>query len=85
MISVLKKYYIGFVSGFTIVFVLMGAFAGSIGKLMRDHTVVLNLVTGLIVIVFGLNFPGILKIGFLNRTSRKSADVKSLGFFSSML
>ncbi|HBN82117.1 MAG TPA: cytochrome C biogenesis protein ResB [Ruminococcaceae bacterium] len=76
---------IGFVSGFTIVFVLMGAFAGTIGKLMRDHTVVLNLVTGLIVIVFGLNFLGILKIGFLNRASRKSADVKSLGFFSSML
>ena len=76
---------IGFVSGFTIVFVLMGAFAGTIGKLMRDHTVVLNLVTGLIVIVFGLNFLGALKIGFLNRASRKSADVKSLGFFSSML
>ena len=75
----------GFVLGFTVVFVAMGAFMGSIGKLLRDYATVMNLVTGLIVIVFGLNFLGILKIGFLNRISNKNADVRSLGFFSAML
>jgi cytochrome c-type biogenesis protein len=76
---------IGFVSGFTIVFVAMGAFAGGIGKLIRNYTTVLNIVTGLIVIVFGLNFLGMLKIGFLNRISNKNTDIKNLGFFSSMI
>lgn len=76
---------ISFVSGFTVVFVTMGAFAGGIGRLIRDYTTILNIATGLIVIVFGLNFLGILKIGFLNRISNKNIDVKNLGFFSSML
>ena len=49
----------GFVSGFTIIFVTMGAFAGTIGRLLRDYTTVFNIVTGLIVIIFGLNFLGI--------------------------
>ncbi len=76
---------IGFVLGFTVVFITMGAFAGIIGRVIRDYTTILNVVTGLIVIIFGLNFLGIIKIGFLNRISNKNADVKNLGFFSSML
>ena len=75
----------GFVLGFTIVFVAMGAFMGTIGRLVRDYTTVLNVATGLIVIVFGLNFMGILKIGFLNRTGHRDADVHKLSFLSSML
>lgn len=76
---------IGFVLGFTIVFTIMGAFAGSMGRLIRDYTTILNIGTGLIVIAFGLNFLGIIKIGFLNRISHKNANVKNLGFFSAML
>jgi len=76
---------IGFVLGFTIVFIIMGAFAGTIGKLIRDYSTVVNIVTGLIVIIFGLNFLGILKIGFLNHTSNRNANVRDLGFFSSMV
>jgi len=76
---------IGFVLGFTIVFVIMGAFAGTLGRLMRDYATVLNILTGLIVIVFGLNFLGILKIGFLSNIRNKDSDIRSLGFFSAML
>lgn len=76
---------VGFVSGFTVVFVAMGAFMGTVGRLLRDYTTVLNIVTGLIVIVFGLNFSGVLKIGFLNCISNKDTRVGNLGFFSSML
>jgi len=75
----------GFVLGFTIVFVVMGAFMGTIGRLVRDYTTILNVATGLIVIVFGLNFMGILKIGFLNRTGHRDANVQNLSFLSSML
>ena len=76
---------IGFVLGFTMVFTIMGAFAGSMGRLIRDYATILNIGTGLIVIVFGLNFLGILNIGFLNRISHKNAAVKNFGFFSAML
>lgn len=76
---------IGFVLGFTIVFLAMGAFIGSAGKLLREYAAVWNLVTGLIVMIFGLNFMGVLHIGFLNRTHPKTANVRSLGFLSSVL
>lgn len=75
----------GFVLGFTLVFVAMGAFAGVVGRLIREYTTILNAVTGLIVIVFGLNFLGVLKIGFLNFMGNRDVNVKKLGFFSSML
>jgi cytochrome c-type biogenesis protein len=71
---------VGFVLGFTVVFVAMGAFMGTFGRLLRDYTTLLNIVTGLIVIVFGLNFTGVCQIGFLNRVSKKTARVKNLGF-----
>lgn len=76
---------IGFVLGFTLVFVTMGAFAGTIGRLIYDYTTIFNIVTGLIVILFGLNFLGVLKIGFLNRVSNKNTKIKNLGFFSAIL
>lgn len=76
---------LGFVAGFTLVFVLLGAFAGSIGLVLRQHMAMVNIVTGLIVVLFGLNFLGVFKIGFLNATHRQNVQVKELGFFSAML
>ncbi len=76
---------LGFVLGFTLVFTLMGAFAGVLGRLVRQHQTALNIVTGLIVILFGLNFMGVIRVGFLNRGSQRSADTGKLKFFSSLL
>lgn len=75
----------GFVLGFTIVFVTLGAFAGTVGRFLMRYSTAFNIVTGLIVVLFGLNFLGILKIGFLNRTHQGSVNTNRLGFFSSML
>ncbi len=57
-----------FVCGFGVVFVALGAFAGTVGSFLTQHRTAVNLVTGLIVILFGLNFLGVFRIGFLNRT-----------------
>jgi len=76
---------LGFVLGFTLVFVILGAFAGTVGHLLQRYSTVVNLVTGLIVIVLGLNFLGVLKIGFLNRSSENQADTRDLNFFSAVL
>ena len=42
---------IAFILGFTIVFVILGAFAGTIGLLLREHSTIVNVVTGAIVVL----------------------------------
>jgi len=76
---------LGFVAGFTIVFVILGAFAGTVGRLLINYAAIVNIVTGLVVVVFGLNFAGVINIKFLNQTSAKTANAKDLTFFSSVL
>lgn len=75
---------IGFVLGFTIIFVAMGALAGTVGSFFTEHQTIVNVVTGLIVIFFGLQFLGVLKFR-LFRGNKKSVDVSNLGFGSAML
>lgn len=79
------KNALGFVLGFTVVFVLMGAFAGSIGRWLIRYQTAVNVVAGLVVIILGLHYAGLLKIGFLNRTARLSGPERKNGFFSSFL
>ena len=75
---------LGFVLGFTLVFVLMGALAGTLGGLLRRHQTIVNLVTGTIVVFFGLNFLGVLKINLFKGRSNSMAG-RELGFFSAMV
>ena len=74
----------GFVTGFTVVFVVMGALAGTIGGLLREYQTAVNVISGLIVIFFGLNFLGIIKIN-LFRGSKKAVDTDNMGFLSAVL
>lgn len=76
---------LGFVLGFTIVFVSLGAFMAGLGSLLKEHQTAVNLITGAIVVIFGLNFMGILNIRFLNSTHKLEKEVKQLGFFSAVL
>lgn len=78
------KNALGFVLGFTLIFVLMGALAGTLGGLFSRYQTAVNIVTGLVVLVFGLEFLGVFKIGIFKGMS-KSVKKDSLGFFSSML
>ncbi len=73
----------GFILGFTVIFVLMGAFAGFFGSLLNDYSVAVNIVTGVIVIFFGLNFLGVLKLNIFKGI--RQANTKNLGFFSSFV
>ncbi len=75
---------LGFVSGFTLVFVTMGALAGSIGSLFTKHQNIVNIVCGLIVIFFGLNFMGVLKFN-LFKGMQKSVNTDNMNFFSAVL
>lgn len=75
----------GFIAGFTAVFVALGAFAGTLGALLNRYAAVVNIVTGAAVLVFGLNYLGVFKIGMLNRVARHNTAVTSHSFFSAFV
>lgn len=76
---------LGFVLGFTIIFVLLGAFAGGIGGLLQKYETIVNIVTGAIVVVLGLNFTGLINIGFLNGTKKLQVQIQNIHFATSVL
>ena len=76
---------LGFVAGFTVVFITLGAFAGTLGRLLIIHNVIINIITGAIVILFGLNYLGIINISFLNRSANRIIKAKDLKFTSSVI
>ena len=74
---------LGFVLGFTMMFVAMGALAGTIGSFLNQYQMEVNIVSGLIVIFFGLNYMGVFQIKlFKGKRFKKSED---MGFFSNVL
>lgn len=75
---------LGFVAGFTAVFVLMGALAGTVGGFLKEYQTAVNVVSGLVVIFFGLNYLGVFKLNIFKGMKNPLAG-KELGFFSSML
>src|SRR3569833_2437172 len=59
-----------FVCGFSTVFVALGASASVIGALIRAYSAELSILAGVAIIVMGLHFPGVLRIGVLLREKR---------------
>ena len=61
---------VAFVLGFSTVFVALGASASLIGGLIRAWSAELSIVAGIVIIVMGLHFLGLTRIGFLMREGR---------------
>lgn len=78
------KNALGFVFGFTIIFVALGLFFGTIGSFLQNYATAVNIVLGAIVILFGLGFMGIIKPIF-GMNGMKSANTQNLGFFKAMV
>lgn len=74
---------VGFVLGFTVVFMAMGALAGTVGRFLIAHQTAVNIVCGLIVILFGLSYLGFFRLDIF-RGSRSSMDTTDPGFFSAI-
>ena len=53
---------LAFVAGFTVVFMTLGLFAAAIGGFFASHRTAVSVVSGLIVIVFGLAFLDIIRL-----------------------
>lgn len=74
-----------FVTGFSLIFILLGATATALGRLLNTYQHWLERAGGLLIIVFGLYTFGILKIGFLSRERRFQLGDKPMGLLGSVL
>jgi cytochrome c-type biogenesis protein len=62
-----------FVLGFSTVFVALGASASLIGSLIRAWSAQLSILAGVVIIIMGLHFLGLTRIGLLMREGRLTA------------
>lgn len=76
---------LGFISGFSIVFILLGVFAGTFGKFIHQYSDYMNIIFGIFLIVIGLNYLGLIFIKFLNRSKGISKLDNNLTFITSIL
>ena len=76
---------IGFVLGFTIVFIVLSILASRFGGIISNNIKYVKILFGIIIILLGLNYMEILKIKFLNKTKGINNKVKDLNFFKSMI
>ncbi len=74
-----------FIGGFTMVFVLLGATATTLGKTFNEYYSTISKIAGVLIIVFGLHMMGLFKINFLNYEQRFHVQQKKLGMFGSFL
>jgi cytochrome c-type biogenesis protein len=63
-----------FVLGFSSVFVALGAGASTMGALLRAWQEQLAIAAGIVIILMGLNFLGVIRIPFLSREARFRAE-----------
>lgn len=77
---------LGFVVGFSSIFTLMGAFSSTIGKFFNEYMREINLISGSLMIIFGLNYLGIIKIAFLNKSMKvqNKIDTEKFNLFSAV-
>src|SRR5690606_37162272 len=74
-----------FVLGFTTVFVLLGATASALGQLVRSYWDILTIIGGAAIILMGLHFLGVFRIGLLHRQARMEVRNHTVGPLGSYL
>ena len=80
----LMKNAFGFVLGFTLTFTMLGAFSGQLGNILIQYQTLINIIGGLIIVLFGLSYMGLLKLPNI-ATKNIAFDVSNLSFFRSIL
>ena len=70
---------VAFVLGFTTVFVILGATATVLGQLVVENLPILAKIAGVVIIIAGLHFLGVIHIPILHREARYHADTRPAG------
>jgi len=74
-----------FVLGFSLVFILFGATASFLGQLLAENIVWIGRVAGVLVIIMGVHFLGIVRIPLLYREARFHGPAKPIGLLGAFL
>ncbi len=74
-----------FILGFASIFVAMGVASSSIGTFLLKNKILFARISGVIVIIFGLQLAEVLKLNLLNKTKRFTACFHSTGLISSFV
>ena len=74
-----------FVAGFSLVFVGLGATASVFGRFIAGHLSQLGLVAGLVIIMMGLHFLGLLRIPLLYRSATIDVGRKPAGLLGAFV
>ncbi len=74
-----------FVTGFTIIFMALGATATALGRFLQYNQVWLERVGGLLIVLFGLYLLGVFNWGALARERRVHLQDKPVGYLGSLL
>jgi len=69
-----------FVSGFSLIFILMGASASYLGSLMFNHRELIRIIGGILIILMGVHLTGIIRIPGLDVEKRINIEKKPLHF-----
>lgn len=75
---------IGFVLGFTIIFLILSIFASSLGGVISRNIQGFKVILGTLIIIFGLNYMEVIKLKFLNKTNNIKMSIKNLNFLKSI-
>jgi len=76
---------LAFVLGFATVFIALGATATTVSTMIADNMDILAKVAGVVIVVFGLHYMGLFKIGFLNFEKRFHLENKPAGLVGSYI
>ena len=74
---------LSFVLGFTVVFSLLGLFAGTLGAFLREYRTAVNIAGGTLIIIFGLSYLELIRLPFFKgiRNGRTADTVVSAFLF----
>lgn len=76
---------IGFVLGFTIIFLILSIFASKLGSVIINGIKYIKIVFGILIILLGFNYMGVLKIGIINKTKGINFKNKNFNFIRTLL
>jgi cytochrome c-type biogenesis protein len=76
---------LAFAAGFSVVFVILGASATWVGKFLLTQRTVFNIISGIIIIIFGLHLTGLVKIPLLYREARLDTGAPRRGLGGAFL
>ncbi|WP_409227283.1 cytochrome c biogenesis CcdA family protein [Gudongella sp. SC589] len=76
---------LGFVLGFTVIFMIMGSSASFLGRVFIQNKTIFFRISGILIILFGLNMMGVLNLRILGMEKRVKSPKKVTSWFSSIL